>query len=66
MPDLDLARLGLLGDRDADRQHTVVQVGFERLQIEPVTELDLASEVAAVTLGEVRLVGGPGVFGGFP
>ena len=54
--DLDLAWLGLLRDRDSHREHPIVEVGFEGFQVEAIPELDLAPEVAPVTLGEVRLI----------
>src|SRR5690349_10896470 len=54
--DGDLAQLGALTDGDADRQHAVVQVGLEVVQSEPVAELDLSTERAAVALPEVVLV----------
>lgn len=57
LADLDLARLGLLGDGDADGQNAVVEVGFEVLEIEAVAELDLASERTPVALTEVAPVG---------
>ena len=44
LSDLDLARLGLLRDRDAHGQYAVVQVSLEVLEIEPVAELNLAAE----------------------
>lgn len=51
----DLARLGLLGHRDADGEHTVVQVAaLQVFQVEPVAQLDLATERAAIALAEVR------------
>src|SRR6202012_6046027 len=38
--DRDLARLGLLQDRDADLQHAVVLAGLDRLGVQVVREPD--------------------------
>src|SRR3954452_22386988 len=51
----DLAWLGLFANGNSDRQHAIVQVGFEVVEVEAVAELDLPAERAAVALGEVRL-----------
>src|SRR3954471_8699878 len=56
LADRHLSWLGLFADRDSDREHAIVQVCFEVVQIEPIAELDLPTERSAVPLGEVGLV----------
>src|SRR6478609_8237925 len=45
--DLDLARLGLFGDRDAQRQDTCVVAGLDMFGVQGVAKDQLAAEDAA-------------------
>src|SRR5690606_23130475 len=61
--DADLARLGLLRDRDAQPQHPCLEGRFDVLGVEVVPEDELTAEHATGTLGgqhlSVLLVLGP-------
>src|SRR4051794_7310074 len=48
LADVDLARLGLLRDRHPDREHAVVEVSLEVLEVEALAELDLTAERTAI------------------
>jgi hypothetical protein len=54
--DRDLARLGDLGHRDPQRQHTVVHIGLDVFGVEALSEMDLAPEGTAGPFGEIRLI----------
>jgi hypothetical protein len=54
--DLDLARLGALGDRDRQRQHAVAVVGADALAVQRVAEKQLAREHALRALGRDDLI----------
>src|ERR1700722_20047379 len=54
--DRDLARLGLLADRDADLEHAVVVAGLDRVGVEVVRQAD-----AAGGAGKKPLAGRPGL-----
>src|SRR3954453_60643 len=44
LADCHLSRLGLFAHGDSDREHAIVQVCFEVVQIEAIAELDLTAE----------------------
>src|ERR1700678_572004 len=54
--DRDLARLGLLEDRDADLEHALAVAGLDRLGVEVVGESDATGEAAEPTLADDRVL----------
>jgi hypothetical protein len=50
--DLDLAGLGLLGDRDGQREHTVAIFGLDVVDIQAVTEHELPAVGAGGAFGD--------------
>ena len=53
--DLDLARLGLLGDRDPEPQHAGLVCRLYTVQVEVVTEHQLPAEVTPGAFGRQSL-----------
>jgi hypothetical protein len=54
--DFDLAWLGLLGDGDPQRQHTVGEISLDAFRVEAFAEMHLPAVRATVTLGQIDLV----------
>src|SRR5690242_15147474 len=50
--DVDSPRLGLLGDRDGQREHSVVVVGRDRFEVQSVADDQLARVGADGTFGD--------------